>query len=255
MRAIKALSTLKDEKCASPLIKVLIMDRGKLHREARRALQNLGPLAESVWLEALNHPDSHIRWEAAHGLGQIGDARAAPTLVEGLFDESYVVRWITANVLARLGEQVIPATLSVLCSHEISEPFRQAAYHALHGCTSPRIREHIKPLLDALSGSDSKEPVSSVAQRLLVEWKKVSSQYCGGRYGTGITDTMATYLFKCNICGEVFEKKLHFNYEKEEVTCPNGHHEVRRIYTPPAIVFKGPGVYINDSKSKSTIKE
>jgi HEAT repeat protein len=172
LRAVRALSVLKEKECAQPLMKVLVMDRSKLHREARRALQHLGSLAESVWLEALNHPDSHIRWDAAHGLGQIGDSRAAPTLAEGLLDESYVVRWATANVLAQMGKQGIPATLSVLCSHEISEPFRQAAYHALHGCTSLRARERIKQLLDALSESSSNESVSSIAQGLLVEWNK-----------------------------------------------------------------------------------
>jgi len=175
MRAVKALSTLRDEDCASPLVKALIMDRGKLHREARRALQNLGPLAESAWLEALNHPDNHIRWEAAHGLGQIGDARAAPTLAEGLYDENYVVRWTTANVLSRLGEQGVTAILFVLSSHEMSESFLQAAYHALHRNTSPKIRERIKPLLEVLNNSILKESISCVAQDVLLDWKKERS--------------------------------------------------------------------------------
>ena len=173
LRAVKALSALKQKECAPPLMKALVIDRKKLHREARRALQNLGPLAKSVWLDALNHPDSHIRWEAAHGLGQIGDPRAALTLAEGLFDENYVVRWATANVLAKMGDPGVPATLSVLSSHEISEPFRQAAYHALHGCTSLRNHESFIPLLEALSGSNPCEPVAWIAQRLLKEWQRL----------------------------------------------------------------------------------
>jgi len=73
--------------------------------------------------------------------------------------------------------------------------------------------------------------------------------------GTTLYKIMATYLYKCKVCGEEFEKKLHFNDEKGDITCSNGHHEVQRVYTPPHIIFKGPGFYINDSKSESTIKE
>jgi len=171
-RAIRALSVLKDKDCAPPLMKALVMDRSKLHREARRALQNLGPLAEQVWIDALNQLDNHIRWEAAHGLGQIGDARASLTLAEGLFDENYVVRWTTAKVLAQLGSQGVPATLTVLSMHEIDEPFRQAAYYALRGINSPKIREQIKPVLKALNNPTRKELVSCVAQDVLLNWKK-----------------------------------------------------------------------------------
>ena len=171
LRAVKALSTLKDKDCAQPLMKALTSDRGKLHREARRALQNLGSLAESAWLEALNHPDSHIRWEAAHGLGQIGDSRAAPTLAEGLFDESYVVRWASANVLAKMGEKGVPAILSVLCSHEMNQPYRQAAYHALHEIKSLQIRKRIILVLEALNDSTTKERISCVAQNVLLDWE------------------------------------------------------------------------------------
>jgi putative FmdB family regulatory protein len=66
---------------------------------------------------------------------------------------------------------------------------------------------------------------------------------------------MANYLYKCKVCGEIFEKELHFDEEKREITCPKGRREVQRVYTPPQIFFKGPGFYINDSKSKSTIKD
>jgi len=171
LRAVKALSALKDKDCAQPLMVAFFFDRGGDHREARRALQNLGSLAESVWLEALNHPDNHIRWEAAHGLGQIGDSRAAPTLAEGLFDKSYVVRWASANVLAKLGEKGVPATLSVLCNHEMDEPYRQAAYHALHEIKSLRVRKRIMLVLDALNDSTRKEQISCVAQNVLLDWE------------------------------------------------------------------------------------
>jgi putative FmdB family regulatory protein len=61
---------------------------------------------------------------------------------------------------------------------------------------------------------------------------------------------MTTYQYRCKVCGEIFEKKLHFSEEMNNITCPRGHREVQRVYTPPQIFSKGPGFYINDSKSK-----
>jgi HEAT repeat protein len=172
LRAIRALAALKDERCGLPLIKALVMDRDELHREARLALKILGPLAKLAWLEALDHPDSHIRWHAARGLGEIGDASAALVLAEGLYDENRLVRWATADVLAHLGEPAVPAILTALSRHELDEPFRQAAYHALHGITSRQVRERIKPLLDALSAPAADVSAPTIAQRLLMEWKE-----------------------------------------------------------------------------------
>ena len=171
LRAVKALSVLKDKDCAQPLMQALTSDRGKLHREARRGLQNLGSLAESTWLEALNHPDSHIRWHAARGLGEIGDARYVMILAEGLRDENYAVRWATADVLTRLGVQAIAATLTMLTRHKLDEPFRRAACHALYGITSQKTRKRLKPLLDALHGLTPSVEAPVAAQRLLMEWE------------------------------------------------------------------------------------
>ena len=51
---------------------MLVEGEPELHRQAGRALMNLGEAARGTWLAVLDHPDSHIRWHAARGLGQIG---------------------------------------------------------------------------------------------------------------------------------------------------------------------------------------
>lgn len=170
--AIKTLAVLKDKRCGPPLIKALAMDRDVLHREAHQALRSLGPLAEEAWSEALNHPDRHIRWHAARGLGDIGDTRATLTLAEGLMDVNQAVSWATADALARLGASAVPAILTVISRHQLNEPFRQAAYHALHSISSRQIQEFVKPLLNALRGPDAFVEAPAVAQRLLMEWEK-----------------------------------------------------------------------------------
>ena len=173
LRAIHALETIGSERCGPPLLKALIMDRGKVHREAGRALNRLGKLVESTWLKALDHPDDHIRWHAARGLGNIGDARHAQILAKGLMDENRIVRWATADVLAHLGARGVPATLQILSYTDLNEQTRQAAYHALHAITSREVQTRLKPLLDAMHDPSANVKVPGIAQRLLLEWERV----------------------------------------------------------------------------------
>lgn len=174
LRAIRALESMQDERTGSPLLSALIRDRGEVHREAGRALIRLGRLVESSWLEALNHPDNHIRWHGARGLGNIGDAKYADTLAEGLLDENQAVRWATADVLAQLGTRAVPATLTIISQRKLNEQSRQAAYHALHGMTSRHTQARIKSLLDSLRGTTASIEAPMIAQRLLMEWERVN---------------------------------------------------------------------------------
>jgi HEAT repeat protein len=172
LRAVKALTALKDERCGPPLFTLLATSRGELHKQAGRALLGLGELAKSTWLAGLNHPDSHIRWHSARGLGEIGEAGYAKILAEGLRDKSYVVRWASADVLAQLGAEAVPATISMLTHHQLDEQFRQAVFHALNGINSHLVKERIKPLLDALRGPAASIEAPMLAQHLLAEWMK-----------------------------------------------------------------------------------
>lgn len=172
LRAIRALDTIGDENCGPPLLEALITGRGEVHREAGRALNHLGKSAESTWLKALTHPDQHIRWHAARGLGNIGDVSYAHMLADGLFDENQHVRWATADVLARLGTPAVPATLKIISQSKLDVPARQAAYHALHGITSRKTQARLRPLLDAFHGPAASIEIPIIAQRLLQEWEK-----------------------------------------------------------------------------------
>ena len=48
----------------------------------------------------------------------------------------------------------------------------------------------------------------------------------------------------------MFEKRQSFS-DAPVADCPNGHNDTRRLLSAPAIVFKGSGFYINDSKTAS----
>lgn len=172
LNAIDALEAIRDQRCAMPLLKALTCSRQEVHTRANSALLELGNLAQEAWLEALHHSNSHIRWHAARGLGQIGDVRAVSILAEGLFDENHKVRWATARLLANLDLAAIPAILDVLASHPIDEPFRQAATHALHSMVSHQAQMHIKPLVEALNSPSAPMTVPRLALRMRQEWGK-----------------------------------------------------------------------------------
>jgi putative FmdB family regulatory protein len=62
---------------------------------------------------------------------------------------------------------------------------------------------------------------------------------------------MPIYEYECLTCGVIFDKRQSFN-DEPKANCPNGHAETRRLLAAPAIVFKGSGFYINDSKSSKS---
>lgn len=188
IRAVRALAAIHDERCGAALVHALALDHGQVHQEARRALDDLGFLAEPAWIEALHHPDPHIRWHAARGLSALSaesllrdpqslrNSSSVTMLAAGLFDENQAVRWATARALAALDEAGVPAILTVLTQHELTDPFRQAAYYALRSMQNPQTQIRLAPLLPLLQRSGDKAAVPSIARRLLDEWDEYAAK-------------------------------------------------------------------------------
>lgn len=170
--AIEALAAIDDPRCGPPLMRALAEGHGELHRAANRALRDLGGTVADTIVKALNHTDSHVRWHAARALGQLGNPIGIETLVEGLHDDHPAVRWATASVLANLDAQALPYILRALIRRPMSEPYRQAVYHALHAMPSHHTRIYLQPLLESLQGSASGVQAPAIAQKMLAEWKK-----------------------------------------------------------------------------------
>lgn len=58
---------------------------------------------------------------------------------------------------------------------------------------------------------------------------------------------MPKYDYRCTACGHVYEKREGFDAPAVQ-TCPLCEGQARRVLTAPAIVFKGSGWYITDSR-------
>ena len=64
---------------------------------------------------------------------------------------------------------------------------------------------------------------------------------------------MPIYEYICDTCHDEFEIRRSFS-EEGVPPCPscNGTGKVHKVFSPPAIVFKGKGFYITDSRGKSS---
>ncbi len=63
---------------------------------------------------------------------------------------------------------------------------------------------------------------------------------------------MPTYAYHCDNCGVEFERFQKFA-DKPLTRCPECKGKVRRVPQVSAVVFKGSGWYVNDSRSKSSV--
>ncbi|HWQ84389.1 MAG TPA: HEAT repeat domain-containing protein [Anaerolineales bacterium] len=173
LRMVRLLANLNTTEGGPLLIEALSSSNRILHHAAHRALIEQGKYATDAWITALQHPDSHIRWHAARGLGEMGDLRAIAILAAGLRDENAAVRWATSGLLARMGSRAVPAILHEISRKPLDEPARQAAYHALHGMSGHDLSARLAPILDALHGPGSDLLAPSTAQKLLARWEEL----------------------------------------------------------------------------------
>lgn len=61
---------------------------------------------------------------------------------------------------------------------------------------------------------------------------------------------MPTYEYACRSCGEHLEVVQSFR-DEPLTECPNCGGELRKVFSPVGISFKGSGFYRNDSRSSS----
>ncbi len=60
---------------------------------------------------------------------------------------------------------------------------------------------------------------------------------------------MPIYEYECEKCACRFELKRRFDEDGGSPCCPQCQGKVRQLFSPPAILFKGPGFYVTDSRN------
>ena len=65
---------------------------------------------------------------------------------------------------------------------------------------------------------------------------------------------MPIYEYECDICRCRFERRQRFDEEPVAI-CPECQGESQRIIHPSAVIFKGSGFYVTDSRKGKTTKK
>ncbi len=60
---------------------------------------------------------------------------------------------------------------------------------------------------------------------------------------------MPIYEYECEKCAFRFELKRRFDEDGGNPCCPQCQGKVRRLFSPPVILFKGSGFYVTDNRN------
>lgn len=97
------------------------------------------------------HTLTSVRWEALHALGEIGDSRAVPPLIEMLHDDDSVSRALSALALGKIRDaRSVDALIAVIEKNGWHDPV-EAAATALGDIADQRA---VKPLANAMNATD-----------------------------------------------------------------------------------------------------
>jgi uncharacterized protein (DUF302 family) len=159
-----------------PAIQSLIMDLSSrddtVRVHSRESLVKAGNRAVPQLIEALQHPQHWVRWEAAKALGEIGDPKAAPALVESLEDEEFDVRWLAAIGLIGMNFKGLKPLLQALTKKGDSILLREGAHHVIHDLAKGALRKYLVPLKIALEDVEPAVEVPQAAYNALDKLEK-----------------------------------------------------------------------------------
>jgi HEAT repeat protein len=134
---------------------------------ARERLIEMGSPAVPSLINALDHREAHVRWEAAKTLGEIADPVAASSLVAHLEDRDIDVRWVSAMALVNLGPAVLPCLARALLNRDDAEWLREGAHHVCYYLKKKHSDELAAALLSALDTQEPELAIPSVAYEIL----------------------------------------------------------------------------------------
>ncbi|HNB54859.1 MAG TPA: HEAT repeat domain-containing protein, partial [Anaerolineales bacterium] len=126
---VTALGKIAHPSAIQFLIPVLGDVDADVRRDVMRALRRIGTPATEPLMSSLNHTNRAVRAASAYLLGDIGEPRALPLLIDALVDQSDHVRKQAAVALGKLKDPAsIPALIDALSdpSYGVQESVSEA---------------------------------------------------------------------------------------------------------------------------------
>lgn len=205
-QAVLALGQAGDENAIPALIDVLINDGAlNVQEDATWALTKFGAAAVDPLVVLLAHPNSHVRHNAVHTLGKIGNARTIEALMPLLNDPEGDVRLKTVYVMGQLKAVSVAALVLERLADDI-ETIRTTAFEVLenmgeavlpnllHGLTHDNalVREASATLIGLTENADSVEALSRLLTDDNLDVRLATIQALGDIGGDAAAQHLAT---------------------------------------------------------------
>ena len=144
----------QSNKSIEQLIEDLRSSDGMVRQRARQSLVLKGEEAVDDLIQAFKEKKEPIHFEASKALSQIGSKKTIQTFIDALEDEEFSIRWIAAEGLIAIREDIIKPLLELLEHHSDSLQICEGVHHVFHDIVSRRIidekkREILLPVLES----------------------------------------------------------------------------------------------------------
>jgi len=152
IQAAKALGRTGDPSAVQPLLDALQGADEQMGSQIFSSLVKLGHVAVPALLERSKSSSPWVRWQSIRTLGEIGDLRAVPVLVEAMRDSDHAVAWMGAKQIAHFGIPSLEAVLKMLMSEDMTPWLVETASFVLRNQSyrHPKLRPYLEPVVQSM---------------------------------------------------------------------------------------------------------
>lgn len=169
LQAVKALGRVGDASAVPALLNALHGADEQMGSQIFISLVQLGHAAVPALKEASTSGSAWMRWHCLRALGEIGDGRALPVLVDALQDSDHSVAWMGAKGLVHFGKRSIAPVLRLLTKAEITPWLVETASYVLSSeyRNNARLKSYLEPVVQSMHGVAFRVATPNAAHKAL----------------------------------------------------------------------------------------
>ncbi|HZU69698.1 MAG TPA: HEAT repeat domain-containing protein [Ktedonobacteraceae bacterium] len=174
LQAAKALGRIGDASAVQPLLDALQGADEQLGSQIFSSLVKLGRVAVPALIERSKSSSPWVRWQCIRTLGEIGDRRAVPVLVDAMRDPDHAVAWMAAKALASFGIPSVEAVLKMLETADMTPWLVETASYVLRNQSyrHPKLRPYLEPVVQHMHDVAFRVGTSRAAFRALSQMRE-----------------------------------------------------------------------------------
>jgi HEAT repeats len=169
IQAVKALGRVGDASAVPALLNALRGADEQMSSQIFTSLVQLGHAAVPALIEASASNSAWTRWHCLRALGEIGDGRALPVLVNALRDSDHSVAWMGAKGLVRFGKRGVAPALRLLMEEEMTPWLVETASYVLSSeyRSNTKLKPYLEPVVQSMHGVAFRVATPNAAHKAL----------------------------------------------------------------------------------------